>query len=151
MSYSGKNEAGSNTNISHQSGLLILRPRLHDCTIIHTIYDNVGDSQLSQGVLILEIIGNLLCGSGRSKCSRKTHQNNFLVLAEIREVVFFGRKVEMQVHTWELVPNRGKASNGSPATSRRSNDSRIQKHPITMTGCGEEQHGKGCVARSVRV
>ena len=49
-----------------EANLLVLGPGLHYGGVVDAIHNHVADSQLAQCVLVRKIVGNLLCGSGRS-------------------------------------------------------------------------------------
>jgi hypothetical protein len=63
----------SNILCTYQTNFLVLSPGLHNCRIIDTIDNDTFDPFFPECVLALQIVGDLLCGSGGSESSWKTH------------------------------------------------------------------------------
>ena len=61
---------------------------------------------------MLQIVRDLLCGSGGRKGSWKTEQYNRFVLAKGGQIVLFGRKAVMQFYRRHHVSDRGKGTEG---------------------------------------
>jgi len=75
---------------------LIGRPRGHDGPIVHTIHNNVVDTQLLEVSLFGQVSGNLATGSGGCKGTGQTDNQDILAFEAIVQLDGFGRKAVVQ-------------------------------------------------------
>mmetsp|Transcript_2796 Transcript_2796/g.7690 ORF Transcript_2796/g.7690 Transcript_2796/m.7690 type:complete len:275 (-) Transcript_2796:213-1037(-) len=102
-----------------QPGFLVFRPSLHYGGIIDTVDNDFFDPFLSERLLLLEVIRDLLCGSGGGERPGQTDQDDRFVLGEVGEVVLRRRKAEVQIDARELV-----AHGGQPAARRHRSEAK---------------------------
>ena len=95
---------------TYQTNFLILCPSLHDGRVVDTIDNHILYPHISESVLILQVVGDVLGASSRSKSSWKAHQKNRFVLAIFHKIVLGGRKAVMKFDRWQLVSDGCKGS-----------------------------------------
>jgi len=105
-----------------QTGFLVLGPSLHYGSIIDTIDNDFFDPFLSKRLLLFEVVWDLFCGSGGGKCTGQTDQQDRFVLGKVGQVVFLGRKSEVEFHAWQLISYGGQPTNRDVSRHRSSRE-----------------------------
>ena len=95
---------------TYQPNLLILRPRLHDCCVVDRIHDDRVYSRLSERVLLLHVVRDLLGGSGGRKGPGQTQNDQRLVGGKLGQVVLLGRPSRVEFHRRKLVADSRQAA-----------------------------------------
>uniref|UniRef100_A0A7R9WX44 Uncharacterized protein n=1 Tax=Craspedostauros australis TaxID=1486917 RepID=A0A7R9WX44_9STRA len=80
-----------------QASLLVLGPCLHDGSVVDAVHNDSVNPSLAESVLILQVVGDLLCGSGGCEGPWQSKQHHRLVLREVGEVVLLRRESLVQL------------------------------------------------------
>lgn len=103
---------GRTSNNTHQPGLEVLGPSLHDSSVVHTVHNDCMNSRLPESVLVLQIVRDLPCGSRGREGTRQTHKDHRLVLTKVGKVVLLGRESLVQVNAGKHISDRCEGTGG---------------------------------------
>jgi len=83
--------------------ILVLRPSLHDGTIIHAEDNHIRDALRLQIILLGQVARHLPCGSSGCESARKAKYHHFLALTELSQRYLLRRKALVQTYIWDLI------------------------------------------------
>ena len=98
-------EERSTVSIEGEHGaihFLILCPRIHHCGVIHTVHNDIRHALGFQFSLLGKVARHLLCRSGGSECTGKTHHHHFLSPDDLGEWHLLWWEALVQDDVWKL-------------------------------------------------